>query len=74
MEKKGKVRIPDYKRAQKPAKCANCGGVGVYRVTYEDMYSKLTVTLCKECEKLEYGQLKLQSYFDWSGPGEEKSK
>ena len=67
MEKKGRQRIPDYRRAQKPAVCANCGGEGVYRVTYEDMYSKLEVTLCEECEKLKYGQLKLQSTFDWPG-------
>jgi len=67
MKKTGRVR--DYKlwRGVRVAKCANCGGKGIYRVTYEDIYSKLTVTLCEECEKLEYGQLKLQSYFDWSG-------
>ena len=67
MEKKGRQRIPDYKRAQKPAVCANCGEEGIYRVTFEDMYSKLTVTLCEECEKLKYGQLKLQSTFEWPG-------
>ena len=67
MEKKGRQRIPDYKRAQKPAVCANCGEEGICRVTFEDMYSKLTVTLCEECEKLKYGQLKLQSTFDWPG-------
>jgi hypothetical protein len=67
MEKTGRHRIPDYRRAQNPARCDNCGGEGEYKVTYEDMYSKLTVTLCGGCEKLEYGQLKLQSTFSWPG-------
>ena len=74
MKTTGRVRIRESRNRAKSWKCQNCGGEGVYRVTYADMYSKLTVTLCEECEKLEYGQLKLQSYFDWSGPREEKSK
>ena len=67
MEKTGIQRILKKGRNGTPARCANCGGEGVYRVTYEDMYSKLEVTLCEECEKLKYGQLKLQSAFDWPG-------
>ena len=59
MEKTEKERIQVKEKNGNPAKCANCGGEGIYRVTFEDMYSKLTVTLCKECEKLKYGQLKL---------------
>jgi hypothetical protein len=43
----------------------NCGGRGVYKVIYEDMYGKLVLTLCEECEKLEYGQLKVQTQLDW---------
>jgi RNase P subunit RPR2 len=56
MEKTGRQRIPDYKRARLSIKCQNCGKEAAYKVTYEDMYSKLTVTLCEECEKLGYGQ------------------
>jgi excinuclease UvrABC ATPase subunit len=65
MKKTGRQRIPIKGRNVYPARCANCGGEGVCRVTYEDMYCKLTVTLCEECEKVEYGQLKLQSQIEW---------
>jgi excinuclease UvrABC ATPase subunit len=67
MEKTGRQRIQKNRNVGKPVRCANCGKEGVYRVTYEDMYSKLEVTLCEECEKLKYGQLKLQSTFQWPG-------
>ena len=67
MKKTGRQRIQKNRNGGKPAVCMNCGGEGAYRVTYEDMYSKLTVTLCEECEKLGYGQLKLQSRFAWPG-------
>ncbi len=67
MKKTGYRRIRKDRNGGKPAKCMNCGGKGVYRVTFEDMYSKLTVTLCEECAKLGYGQLKLQSRFEWPG-------
>jgi len=67
MKKTGRRRIQKKGRNGNPARCANCGEEGVYRVTFEDMYSKLTVTLCEDCEKLKYGQLKLQSRFDWPG-------
>lgn len=65
MEKTGRRRIQKNRNGGKPAKCANCGGEGVYKVTFEDMYGKLIVTLCEECEKLRYGQLNLQSRLDW---------
>lgn len=67
MEKTGRRRIPDYEQAQKNRRCANCGGEGEYKITYEDMYGKLVVTLCEKCEWLEYGELKLQSRFAWPG-------
>ena len=67
MERMGRKRIKRDRNGGKPARCTNCGGKGEYRVTFEDMYSKLTVTLCEECERLEYGQLKLQSSFEWPG-------
>ena len=65
MEKTGRRRISENRNGGKPAVCKNCWGKGVYKVTFEDLYGKLTVTLCEECEKLKYGQLKLQSRFDW---------
>jgi len=65
MEKTGYTRINKSRNGGKPGRCTNCGGEGKYRVTFEDMYSKLTVTLCEECEHLKYGQLKLQTSFEW---------
>ncbi len=62
----GYTRINKNRNGGKPARCMNCKGEGVYRVTFEDMYSKLTVTLCDDCRKLKYGQLKLQTTFKWS--------
>ena len=67
MEKTGRQRMRKKGRNEDPARCANCGGKGQYRVTYEDRFGKLTVLLCEECEKLRYGQLRLQSRFDWRG-------
>jgi len=65
MEKTGYTVINKNRNGGKPTKCTNCGGKGRFRVTFEDMYGKLEVTLCEECSKLKYGQLKLQSRFDW---------
>jgi len=65
MEKTGYRRIDKNRNGGKPVRCSNCGGDGFARVTFEDMYGKLEVTLCEECAKLKYGQLKLQSRFDW---------
>ena len=65
MEKTGRQRIPKACYGGKPARCMNCGAEGEYRVTYEDLWGKLTVTLCTECEQLNYEKLKLQSRLDW---------
>ena len=65
MERTCRERIKRHRNEGKPARCTNCGGKGEYRVTFEDMYSKLTVTLCEECARLKYGQLKLQTQIDW---------
>jgi len=64
MEKTGWHRLPTKCKIKEMVKCMNCGRKGVYRVTFEDMYGKLTVTLCEDCSKLRYGQLKLQSRFE----------
>lgn len=65
MEKIERVRMPDYRQAQKPAKCVSCGEEGFYRVTFKDYWGKLTVTLCEECSNKQYEELKLQSRLDW---------
>jgi len=67
MEKTGFRRIKPERCDKKPKKCTNCGGKGEFRVIFEDMYGKLEVTLCEECSKLKYGQLKLQTMLDWKG-------
>lgn len=67
MKRTGRQRIKRERNGGKPVKCANCGEKGEYKVTFEDMYGKLIVTLCEECWKLEYGQLKLQARFEWKG-------
>ena len=65
MRKTGWQRIQKNRNGGKPAVCMSCGGEGKYKVAFEDMYGKLIVILCEECEKLKYGQLKLQSRFVW---------
>jgi len=65
MKKTGFTRINKNRNGGAQAKCMNCRGKGEFKVTFEDMYSKLTVTLCEECSKLKYGQLKLQTTFNW---------
>ena len=65
MEKTGRQRIQKKGRKGNPARCTNCGREGVYRVRFEDRYGKVEVTLCEECDKLRYEQLKLQTTFTW---------
>lgn len=65
MEKIGYQVIHKSRNGEKPAKCVNCGGKGVFRVTFEDTWGKLIVTLCDECRRKEYKDLKLQSRLDW---------
>jgi len=63
MKRTGRMRLQNKGISANPARCANCGEEGIYRVRFEDMYGKLEVTLCEECAKLKYGQLKLQTRF-----------
>lgn len=65
MERTGKMRIQKKRDGGKPAVCANCGADGSLRVTFEDSFSKMTITLCEACSSKQYGELKLQSRLDW---------
>ena len=65
MVKIGRQRIKEIWPGGKPAKCVNCGGKGAFRVTFEDTWGKLIVTLCEECAGKKYEELKLQSRLDW---------
>jgi len=44
-----------------PVKCVSCGGKGEFRVTFEDNWGKLIVTLCDECRQKRYEELNLQT-------------
>jgi len=65
MERTGRQIINRNRNGGKPAKCANCGGKGIFKVTFEDNWGRLIVTLCDECSRKEYEDLKLQSRLDW---------
>jgi len=65
MEKTGITRINKNRNGGKPAKCANCGGKGEYRVTFEDTWCKLIVILCEDCSRRQYEGLQLQSTLNW---------
>ncbi len=67
MVRTGYTVISENRNRGKPAKCASCGKKGVYRVTFEDCWSKLIVTLCDECKGKRYEELNLQSSLDWQG-------
>jgi len=47
--------------------CASCRRLARNRVTFEDSYGKLTVTLCNTCAGKEYDELLLQNRFPWPG-------
>ena len=65
MEKIGYTVIHKARNGGKPARCANCGGNAVFRVTFKDTWGKLIVALCARCAGKEYEELKLQSRLDW---------
>lgn len=65
MIKIGYTRINKNGKGGRPAKCANCGGKGSFKVTFEDNWGKLIIILCKECANKNYEELRLQSKLDW---------
>lgn len=65
MKRTGYKLINKNRKSGKRAKCTSCGGEGIYEVTFMDMYSKLTVILCDDCRKLEYVELKLQTFLNF---------
>ena len=67
MKKTGYRKIQENRNGGKPHKCVSCGGKGKYRVTFEDSWGKLIVTLCGVCEQKDYTELNLQSRLDWPG-------
>ena len=64
MRKAGYTIINKKRNGGRPAKCASCGGIGSFRVTFTDCWGKLTVTLCMDCAAKRYEELNLQSRFD----------
>ena len=65
MEKTGRQRISVLRMGKEPRRCVNCGGNGEYKVTFEDTWGKLIVTLCEECSMRRYEDLKLQTSLNW---------
>jgi len=65
MNRTGRRKIQRDRNGGKPAKCASCGEKGEYRVTFEDNWGKLIVTLCEKCATKQYEELELQSRLDW---------
>lgn len=65
MEMAGYTRIKTERMDKMPRKCANCGGKGSVRVTFKDPWSKLVVTLCKDCALIPYEDLHLQARFEF---------
>ena len=47
--------------------CQACGVVARKRVTFEDNFGRLHVSLCDECAEKEYRELMLQGRFKWPG-------
>jgi excinuclease UvrABC ATPase subunit len=69
MEKIGWTVINRRRNGGKPVKCVNCGGEGVMRVTFNDPWCKLTITLCDKCSKKRYEDLDLQRNLKFPGIG-----
>jgi len=67
MERTERRRIQKNRNGGKPAKCVSCGEKGEYKVTFEDTWGKLIVTLCEECAAKRYEELKLQTSLNWPG-------
>jgi len=67
MQKTGCVRLGRTRGDGQSRKCANCGGAGSRRVTFEDQWVKLVVILCKDCSEREYEDLQLQSTIKFPG-------
>jgi len=67
MEKTGYTVINRNRNNGSPARCVSCGGKGEFRVTFEDTWGKLIVTLCDECTQKRYDELKLQTSLNWPG-------
>ncbi len=67
MKKVGFTVINKSREGGRPAKCINCGGKGIYRVTFKDTWGKLTISLCDACSRKQYGELRLQRSLDESG-------
>ena len=65
MEKTGRQKVSVLRMDKKPRRCVNCGGNGEYKVTFEDIWGKLIVTLCEECSMKRYEDLKLQTSLNW---------
>lgn len=64
MHKIGRRRIQKNRNGGKPAECANCREEGIFRVSFQDRFGRIIVTLCERCADKEYKDLQLQIRFE----------
>jgi len=67
MKKTGNMLMENVRGNGKFRKCANCGGIGIRRVTFEDCFAKVVLILCEVCSRKEYEDLHLQSPIPFRG-------
>ena len=67
MKKTGNMLMENVRGNGKFRKCANCGGIGIRRVTFEDCFAKVMLILCDDCSRKEYEDLRLQTTIEFPG-------
>ena len=71
VQKTGWRKIDYSQGGQKLITCQSCLAIATKRVTFEDLYGKLVVSLCDECAEKEYAELLTQGRFSWPVTGDE---
>jgi len=70
MKKTGYAEINYKKENIGRVTCQSCKAIATKRVTFEDLYGKLVVSLCEECADKNYFELILQGRFSWPVKGD----
>lgn len=65
MKKTGWVKLDKTKSKESVRACQSCKGIATQKVTFEDDFGKLIVSLCGKCAKKDYSALMLQGRFSW---------
>jgi len=72
MKKTGWKKINYSQGKQKLFTCQSCKAIATKRVTFEDLYGKLIISLCDECAEKDYVELLTQGRFSWPVKGDEE--